>query len=298
VLAAGLLIVAGGSYLGLLLGAGIGRSVAFPENWQLAACDIGQGDAVVVRDDDHYALVDVGPDAALLTDCLETLGIDRIDLLVLTHYDLDHVGGLDAVLGRVGTVLVGPPENSQDEHLHDRLIANGATVHVAGQGDLGTLGRLRWNVLWPKRGTSAMQTGNDGSVTIEFDGQGIRSLFLGDLGEDAQKALQSASTIGTVDVVKVAHHGSNDQDSALYARLHATVGLISVGVDNGYGHPTKDALDALRAAGTTVLRTDRQGLLVVAPAAPEARTAGSLTVWTEKVRGSPEQAGRALTSSR
>jgi competence protein ComEC len=283
VLAAGLLVTAFGGYVGLQMGAGIGRSMAFPADWQLAACDIGQGDAVVVRDDDRYALIDVGPDAALLTECLDTLGIERIDLLVLTHYDLDHVGGVDAVVGRVGTVLAGPPENSQDEYLHDRLAANGATVHLAAQGDSGTLGRLDWKVLWPKRDSSIMQTGNDGSVTIEFDGRGIRSLFLGDLGEAAQKALQASSALGPVDVVKVAHHGSSDQDSAFYARLQATVGLVSVGADNGYGHPTKNALDALRAAGTTPLRTDRQGLLVVAPGAPSAAGAGALTIWTEKI---------------
>jgi competence protein ComEC len=127
-----------------------------------------------------------------------------------------------------------------------------------------------------------MQVGNDGSVTIEFDGLGIRSLFLGDLGEEAQKALQASVRLEPVDVVKVAHHGSNDQDSALYARLRATVGLISVGADNGYGHPTKEALDALRSAGTTALRTDRHGLVVVAPARPGGADAGSLTIWSAR----------------
>jgi len=276
-----MLVVSG--YAGTLIGKGIGRALTFPEDWQIAACDIGQGDAVVVRDHgpdrDRFALVDVGPAPKPLTACLRSLGIDRIDLLVLTHYDMDHIGGIAAVVGRVGTALVGIPENAQDERLHARLAEGGADVREAAKGDSGTLGGLRWDVLWPVRGGSEMQTGNPGSVTIEFDGRGIRSVFLGDLGEDAQDALDRVSAPGRVDVVKVAHHGSRDQSPQFYAELHATVGLISVGASNGYGHPTASLLDLLRSVGTLAVRTDRQGLSVVAPAAGGG---GALTVWTEK----------------
>ncbi|TFC99958.1 ComEC/Rec2 family competence protein [Cryobacterium sandaracinum] len=274
------LVLAAGSYAGSLIGAGVGRAVAFPTDWQIAACDIGQGDAVVVRDRDRYALVDVGPDPALLADCLDTLGIDRIDILVLTHYDLDHIGGVAAVIGRVDTALVGIPENADDERLHDALAAGGAELRGAARGDTGTLGELRWEILWPVRGSAVMQTGNEGSVTIGFDGRGIRSLFLGDLGEESQDALRRSSSPGEVDVVKVAHHGSADQSPELYADLRATVGLISVGRENGYGHPTDTVLDILAAAGTLPLRTDQQGLLVIAPGPG----GGALTVWSETVR--------------
>ncbi|MEC5149976.1 ComEC/Rec2 family competence protein [Cryobacterium sp. GrIS_2_6] len=277
------LVLVVGGYAGALIGKGIGRALTFPADWQIAACDIGQGDAVVVRDHgadrDRFALVDVGPDPKPLKQCLRSLGIDRIDLLVLTHYDMDHIGGIAAVIGRVGTALIGIPENAQDERLHARLAEGGAEVRQAAKGDSGTLGGLRWDILWPVRGGSEMQTGNPGSVTIEFDGRGIRSVFLGDLGEDAQDALDRVSAPGRVDVVKVAHHGSRDQSPHFYAELHATVGLISVGADNGYGHPTASLLDLLRSVGTLAVRTDRQGLSVVAPAAAGG---GALTVWTEK----------------
>jgi len=273
------LIVAAGTYTGSLIGSGVGRAVAFPADWQIAACDIGQGDAVVVRDRDRYALVDVGPDPAMLANCLRTLGIERIDLLVLTHYDMDHIGGIEAVIGRVGTALVGIPENAQDERLHERLADGGAEVRTGSRGDRGTLGGLHWEIFWPVRGSSVMQTGNPGSVTIGFDGRGIRSIFLGDLGEDAQNALRRASAPGQVDVVKVAHHGSRDQSPNLYADLRATVGLISVGVDNGYGHPTDRLLEILAADGTVAVRTDRQGMAVVAL---DPSGHGALTVWTEK----------------
>ncbi|MBG6058317.1 competence protein ComEC [Cryobacterium sp. MP_M5] len=290
IVAAAVLIVAGGGYAGSLIGAGLGRAVAFPADWQIAACDIGQGDAVVVRDRERYALVDVGPDPALLTSCLHTLGIERIDLLVLTHYDMDHIGGIEAAIGRVGTALVGIPENAQDEHLHARLAEGGADVRIAARGDRGTLGGLRWEIFWPVRGSPVMQTGNPGSVTIGFDGRGIRSIFLGDLGEEAQDALSRVSEPGRVDVVKVAHHGSRDQSLDLYADLRATVGLISVGADNGYGHPTDRLLDILASVGTVAVRTDRQGLAVVAL---DPGGHGALTVWTENAATGPARTGRS-----
>ena len=277
-----LVIVTVGAYAGSLVGTGIGRAATFPADWQIAACDIGQGDAVVVRDHDaagvnRYALVDVGPDPALLTRCLNTLHIDRITLLVLTHYDLDHVGGLAAVIGKVDDALVGVAENGQDARLHDDLAAGGARIHEAFRGDTGTMGGLIWQVTWPERGSTLMQTGNDGSVTIGFDGRGLSSIFLGDLGEDSQNALREAGHPRAVDVVKVAHHGSADQSPQFYADLHARLGIISVGVDNGYGHPTAALLGILQAGGTQALRTDQQGLTVIAPA-PE----GAFTVWSEK----------------
>ena len=277
--AAGLavLLLAVGGYGGALAGTGIGRSLTFPPDWQIAACDIGQGDAVVVRDGGHYALVDVGPDPALLSACLTTLGISRIELLVLTHYDLDHVGGLAAVIGRVDTALVGQPENSQDAGLHEQLATGGALVRQTAHGDAGALGALDWHILWPERGSTRMQTGNPGSVTIAFAGRGIRSIFLGDLGEDAQNALLAASPPGRVDVVKVAHHGSADQSAEFYAALGARVGLVSVGTGNTYGHPTQRLLDILNHEGTQIERTDVQGLVVVS-----ASTNGALFVWSER----------------
>jgi len=285
-----------GAYSGSLIGTGIGRATAFPADWQIAACDIGQGDAVVVRERDLYALVDVGPDPKPLADCLHNLGIERINLLVLTHYDMDHIGGIDAVIGMVDTALVGIPENAQDLRLHERLAEGGAMVRQTARGDTGVLGGLRWEILWPVRGSPVMQVGNPGSVTIGFDGRGIRSLFLGDLGEEAQDAMMRASKPGAVDVVKVAHHGSADQSTDLYARLRATVGLIGVGADNGYGHPTDELLGILADARTAAFRTDLQGMVVVAPAASRG---GALTVWMEKqVRAPPARTGLSPAPAR
>ncbi|MFB2582113.1 ComEC/Rec2 family competence protein [Herbiconiux sp. P15] len=261
---------------GALAGGAVGRNGAVPPDWQLAACDIGQGDAVLVRSAGLTALIDVGPDPEPLAACLQDLAIERLDLLVLTHYDLDHVGGLDAVLGRVDRALVGPTDGPPDERLLDTLRTHGAEVVQASRGLTGTLGRYRFDVLWPPdpAGRATPLVGNDASIIMEFSGP-LRMLFLGDLGELAQSALDSTATPTEVDVVKVAHHGSADQSDALYLVLRARVGIISVGADNTYGHPTDRLLALLARAGTEAFRTDTGGLIALAG------TSAHLTVWTE-----------------
>ena len=123
-------------------------------------------------------------------------------------------------------------------------------------GDRGTLGDASWRIAWPKPDAAP---GNDASVVLDLEASEYRAVFLGDLGEEAQARLLRSTDLGRADVVKVAHHGSADQSERIYEELGATVGLIGVGADNGYGHPTAHLLDLLAAARTTVVRTDRSG---------------------------------------
>lgn len=259
-------------------GAAVSR-IGRPADWQYAMCDVGQGDATLVRSGSEVALVDTGPDPEPLRACLDELGVGRIDLLVLTHFDLDHVGGAPALLGRVDRVLTGPPGEPADERLLAALAAAGAVVDPVGRGDRGTLGTLGWEVLWPPpRGATP---GNEASVALRWscrDGPCLTSVMLGDLGAEAQARMAGAIRLGGADVVKVSHHGSADQSGALYDALGATVGLIGVGADNDYGHPTESLLATLAAAGTTPLRTDLDGLVLVAPG----ERPGDVEVWTSR----------------
>ncbi|WP_395243292.1 ComEC/Rec2 family competence protein [Agromyces sp. MMS24-K17] len=267
------------------VGAGVAapwlRAGGIPPDWILADCDVGQGDAVLLRSDGATALVDTGPDPAALARCLDLLGVRRIDLLVLTHWDQDHVGGVDAVVGRVDTVLHGPPDGNRSARPLGRLAAAGATAVLVERGVVGRLGAARWRVLWPIDGEPP---GNDASVVLELDAPEYRGLFLGDLGEDAQDRMLARSDPGRVDLVKVAHHGSADQSTRLYERVRATVGVIGVGVDNGYGHPTASLLEVLAGIGTAVVRSDRCGTAVLSGGAD------GFDLWSERacdVGGSP-----------
>ena len=281
---AGIAVVVLVGFGGATAGIGVVRQLARPADWQIAACDIGQGDAVLVRSAGVVALVDTGPDPERLTRCLDDLGIGRIDLLVLSHFDLDHVGGTPAVLGSVDRALVGPSSGADDDRLVADIAAGGAAVERVSRGASGLVGDLRYSVLWPRARLGSVEPGNDASVTLAFEPVGecvggcLGSLFLGDLGERSQALMAAAGPIPRVDVVKVAHHGSADQSDRLYARAGATVGVIGVGADNGYGHPTARLLDLLAATGTAVTRTDEQGLVLLAPGARP----GEVRVWSER----------------
>ncbi|MFT4213305.1 MAG: ComEC/Rec2 family competence protein, partial [Microbacterium sp.] len=121
---------------------------AIPRDWTIAACDVGQGDALLVRSDDIVMLIDTGPEPVLLEQCLGVLGIGRIALLVLTHFDLDHSGGVPGVLGRVDAVLHGPADTSEAEAVLQELNDGGARLVAAAAGLAGTLGEAHWRVLW------------------------------------------------------------------------------------------------------------------------------------------------------
>jgi competence protein ComEC len=265
--------------VGAVAGTSTIRTVAgpltVPNGWQVAMCDVGQGDATLWRSGSAVALVDTGPDPEPLAACLQTLGIDHLDLVVLTHFDKDHVGGSTAVLGRASVVIRGPTAEAADQRLLDRFSRGGARLVLATMGMTGAVGDTRWQALGPLPG---MEPGNDASVAIDVTGPGFpHTVMLGDLGEEPQAALLRRVDISPVEVVKVAHHGSADQDPDLYRRLHAQVGLIGVGTGNSYGHPTARLLDILQQNGTLAARTDQGGILAVWH-----DDRGALTLWRQK----------------
>jgi competence protein ComEC len=269
-------------YLATLAGTRLVTDLGRPPDWQFALCDVGQGDATVIRSEGVIALIDTGPEPAPLAACLDELGVDRIQLLVLTHSDLDHVGGVDAVIGRVDRALIGPASDAGDERISEALAASGAAVDQVATGVHGMLGELSWQVVWPP--ARGVEPGNAASIVLDVRPAGpcvhgcLSGVLLGDLGEESQRRLLAATHLGQADVVKVAHHGSADQAAALYETLRATVGLIGVGADNDYGHPTDELLGILAAVGTSARRSDLDGLVLVAPTG----TPGEVSVWTER----------------
>ncbi|NHI17020.1 ComEC/Rec2 family competence protein [Microbacterium excoecariae] len=243
-----------------------------PRDWSIALCDVGQGDAILLRDAGAVALVDTGPDPRALSACLDRLGVDRVDIAFITHFDSDHVGGAVALAGRVDRILHGPAESPAEAA---RLSGLGA--RSVGEGSAGLAGRIggaEWRILWPRDGTRAFAPGNDTSLVLDIGGGSVpRTLLLGDLSEQAQRLLAAAGEGGDVEVVKVSHHGSRDQLPALYAAARAELALVGVG-ENDYGHPHPDTLALLRASGAAIARTDTDGLVL-------AGGPGALWVWRD-----------------
>lgn len=266
---------------GTALGGGALSTIAgrwtLPASWAVLACDVGQGDAVLLRSGEALALVDTGPSPDALTSCLTRAGVDRVDLLVLTHFDADHTGGAPAVVGRVGTVLHGPPDSDGADILRD-LAEGGARLAAASAGMSGSLDRARWRVLWPDPARSGSVPGNDASVVLDVRGGGIPpTLLLGDLSADPQRAVRTSGGLAPpYAIVKVAHHGSADQDAALYDASDPALAMVTVGADNDYGHPRAEILAVLSGGGARVARTDQDGVIAVW----ESR--GAVSVWRER----------------
>lgn len=244
-----------------------------PPGWVVVACDVGQGDGLVVNTGPgHAVVVDAGPDAKAMDGCLDRLGVAAVDLVVLTHFHADHVRGLDGVLqGRsVAEIRVSPVRQPGPEADRVARLAGAARVpvHELQAGDDLRVSGVTAHVWWPAREIEAGSVPNNGSVVMSLHVAGVGVLFAGDMereaaGEVARAAARDPADWSGIDVVKVAHHGSSNRDDRTLDGVRGRLALISVGVDNDYGHPAPATLQALRDRGYEVHRTDLEGDLAV-----------------------------------
>ena len=273
-----------------------------PHGWVLVACDVGQGDALVLPSGPGNAVVvDSGPDPVAVDRCLADLHVHRIPLLIISHYHLDHVGGVDGVFhGRqVGAVFAGPLAEpaSGVEIVRHVLADHELAVSSPGIGGRIDVGAVRLEVLAPRvamRGTRSDP--NNSSLVVRATVRGVRILLPGDAEIEAQQSMLAAGIDVHADVLKVPHHGSAYSDARFLAAVHARLAVISVGLHNDYGHPSPLLLAELAKLGMPVRRTDRDGDVAVV-----ADASGALATVVRGTRGSTVGAAdpsRALVSHR
>jgi competence protein ComEC len=239
-----------------------------PAGWDFVMCDIGQGDGLVLNVGPGSAVViDTGPDPVAMDRCLTDLGVRAVPLLAITHFHLDHVGGIAGVLrGRtLGRVITGPLQDpASGVDLIREKLPGSTSVTTPASGSRLTVGRVSLEVLAPLVTLHDTRSDpNNESLMLRATVNGLRILLPGDAEVEEQQTLLDAGVDLQADVLKVPHHGSAYSLPEFLAASHARVALVSCGVNNDYGHPAPQLLSTLARLGIPMRRTDRDGDLAV-----------------------------------
>lgn len=238
--------------------------------------DVGQGDCILVRfPGGRVMLVDAGgkmgdPEGsrvvgdATVVPYLRRLGINRLDVLVITHPHDDHAGGAPAVLEQldVGAVVTSPAPGLE-ELLSGSAGGDVPVYRVEAGQSLQIDRRVDVLVLGPDGGTAAGDNVNNASVVLRLDYGDSSFLLAGDVEEAAQRAMLAAGLELDVDVLKVPHHGSRFFDPGFVRAVSPEYAVIQVGERNRFGHPARETLDALLDTGAEIFRTDRDGAVII-----------------------------------
>ncbi len=265
-------------------------------DWQVANCDVGQGDSLVVNLGNHQGVVvDTGPDAALEDRCLKQLGIDSVPLLILTHFHADHVEGVAGLLHSRDVGQVWVSNNNEPAFESGRVLSLLRKVPrvVALRGTATTVMSVRGPIsirsLWPDDGSHTFEVLpgdgsaiNNSSLALEISGEDFSLFVAGDIEPSAQHEI--LASMHHVDIYKVSHHGSIYQDQAFMERLAPTISIISVGTGNTYGHPASQTTAALTRLRSKIYRTDKSGAIALMAQAHQVSVRTSAGAWWQKVR--------------
>jgi len=248
----------------------------------IVACDVGQGDAILMQNGSSQVLVDGGVGSRVL-DCLGKympFWDRQIEIIVLTHPQADHFSGLIEVFKRfkVGYFLAPGVDNSTQGYqvLKDLVMSSQVQIVNPSEGMNVRLGKMYLDIINPTSkllasenvlgsvGEIGMFTTtrdlNDFSVVFNLTFGSFDAILTGDIGQEREKAILTTGKIKEVEYIKIPHHGSkNGLTKGFLEKVNPKVATISVGKDNSFGHPHKEILDLLKKKQIIILRTDEQG---------------------------------------
>ena len=227
--------------------------------------DVGQADAIYIKDGNSNMMIDAGnnADGKLLVKYLQSLNVNNFKYVVGTHAHEDHIGGMDDIINNFKIDNFYMPEaistSKTFEDVLDALDKNKVTFQTPKIGDKFTLENTNFEVLSIGNDTSDL---NDTSLVLKMSYNNTCVLFMGDASSNVEKNLLNKDI--DCQVLKVGHHGSRYSSSDEFIKkVNPTYGIIMVGKDNKYGHPTKKALDILNKYKVTIHRTDEEGTILM-----------------------------------
>ena len=236
----------------------------------IVACDVGQGDAILIQKSRTQILIDSGSGNKVL-DCLGRhmpFWDRQIELAISTHIDKDHSGGFPDVFNRYKIVnfltndLNNPMYSTQNSQVLEKVVGgSGTKVIYPDVGMVIRVGMIYLDILHPSEDFVSNKT-NDYSIVTLLRYNKFKAIFTGDLELNISEDLFERDKIEPVDYIKISHHGSkNGTSEKLVQILKPNVAIISVG-KNSYGHPNEEVLNLLKKYNIKILRTDEIGDIV------------------------------------
>ncbi len=224
--------------------------------------DVGQADSILIMNKGKTMLIDAGNDenGEQIVEDIKTLGINKLDYLVVTHMHADHMGGMDKVIRNfdVGTMYMPDTlqTTKQVEEMLDAMLDTGLTYESPEIGDTFMLGNANAEVVYIDN--EETENLNNSSIVIELTFEEQKLLFTG----DAEKEVEEKLNLGKINILKVGHHGSSTSSSDKFIKqIKPDIAVMQVGKDNSYNHPHSSVVKRLQKNGAIIYRTDELGTI-------------------------------------
>lgn len=241
-------------------------SASGSEQMEVHFLDVGQGDATLVTCGGHAMLIDAGDDTkgTAIQNYLKKQKITKLDYLILTHPDADHIGGAPVIITKFNVSTVFVSNFEKDNQTYRKLMQSLDDKRIKPLtpkvNSTYTLGNAKITILAPGK---EYDNPNDASIALLLKNGDCSFLFTGDAGEEAEKDILKTDIDISADVYKVGHHGSRYSTSKdFFEAIDPSCAVISCGEGNSYGHPHAETLNTLRTNGVTLYRTDESGTIV------------------------------------
>lgn len=241
--------------------------VESPGNLEVHFLDVGQADCTLIKCDGYTMLIDAGEDdqGTKIQNYLKKQGVEKLDYLVLTHPDSDHIGSADVILTKFETGMVFISDFEKETRIYIdllQLMKDSQIEYLTPEvGDIYPLGSASFQILAPN---DEYEDPNNTSIALLLTHGENSFLFTGDAEKSAEKDMLDNGLNLAADVFHAGHHGSKTSNTEDFMdAVNPQYVVISCGADNSYGLPDAEVLNRFRQNGIKVYRTDEQGTIVV-----------------------------------